>query len=49
MAQLIFRCSEANRVTTTGTEIDPDSFGSLDKSWSVQCRFRGQKRPVGNH
>ena len=39
MAHLIYRCREANRVITTGIEIDPDVFARLHTAHTMPCRF----------
>lgn len=41
MAHLIFRCHQANRVITTGIEIDPDVFRSLRTAREMRCKFCG--------
>ena len=43
MAHLIFRCNAANRVITTGIEIDPCVFGKLHKIRTIPCRFCGDE------
>ena len=43
MAHLIFRCPQANRVMTTGIEIDPDVFRSLRTAREMLCKFCGRE------
>ena len=42
MAHLVFRCDQANRVITTGVEIDAAVFAGLRNSRFMICRFCGQ-------
>jgi hypothetical protein len=42
LAHLIFRCQQANRVITTGIEIDPEVFRSLRTAREMRCQFCGQ-------
>lgn len=41
MAHLIFRCHKANRVITSGIEVDPAIFSRLPLTRTVPCRFCG--------
>lgn len=42
-SHLIFRCSQANRVITTGIELDPNDFGRIHVIRTIKCRFCDQE------
>lgn len=42
MAQLVFRCGVANRLITTGIEVDPLAFSKIHVARTIRCRFCGQ-------
>jgi len=45
MAQLVFRCAQNRRVIVTGIEIHPETFKSLHRARTIQCRFCGEDHP----